>query len=482
MALKQLLLTREKEEKKRRLETLRAEAEALNGRRAACREREQRAEEALNEMNEETPAEVKEQFDQEVEEILEELDRIDEAESENSEEIEELNARIEEISAELEQLEEKTDAAQSRASGNTKQAERKEKSKMGRNVITGMDRRERIRAAMEGEGAKAFVKNVRTMMQRGGITNASFLVPTEFLPILRENITRYSALMQYVNVQRLNGDGKQTVLGAVPEAVWTEQTGKINEMDLTAAQLLIGGNKVAGYIAVPNAYLEDSEENLAEIVLDYVGQSIGFAIDKAILYGNGSNMPVGIMARLGATSKPSWWQDNAGDFVNLSTTHTGKASSADVSGTDLFQEMLSVLGQVKAKYGTANGKFWAMSAPTWSKLQIELMATNAAGAIVTGADMKMPIIGGDVVLLDNIVEDGVVIGGYGSQYLLAERAPMELASSEHAMFIEDNTVFRGKARYDGLPIAGEGFAAFSMSTTAAATSKTFAEDKANSVD
>lgn len=476
MALRQLLLAREEKEKRAKLIELQNTAKEIAARRAAWKQREEQAESALEEMTDEIAEEVKEQFDAEVEEINAEMEEIAAAEEENQTEISAIMARLEEIAAELAELKEKAETAEARGKDFNKKDERKGIFAMN---TRDMSTRDKIRAAMEGEGARTFVANVRGMMQRGGITNANFLIPTEFLPILRENITRYSALMKYVNVQRLSGDGKQTILGAVPEAVWTEQTGKINELALTASQITLGGNKVAGYIAVPNAYMEDSAENLAEIVLDYVGQAIGFAIDKAILYGNGKNMPVGIMARLSATTKPSWWQDNAGEFVNLSTSNVGKASAASVNGVDLFAEMLGVLGKTKAKYGTENGKFWAMSAPTWSKLQIELMSMNAAGALVTGADMKLPIIGGDVVLLDNIVEDGVIVGGYGSQYVLAERAPMELGSSEHAMFIEDNTVIRGKARYDGMPVAGEGFAAFSLTTTAPAGTKTFAEDTAN---
>lgn len=47
------------------------------------------------------------------------------------------------------------------------------------------------------------------------------------------------------------------------------------------------------------------------------------------------------------------------------------------------------------------------------------------------------------------------------------------------MFTADNTVFRGTARYDGGPAIGEGFAMFTIDTTAGATSITFPEDAAN---
>ena len=97
---------------------------------------------------------------------------------------------------------------------------------------------------------------------------------------------------------------------------------------------------------------------------------------------------------------------------------------------------------------------------------------------MTGAAKVMPIIGGTVEFLD-IVPDNNIVGGFGNNYLLAERRGIQLAESRHAQFVEDNTLYRGTARYDGIPVAGEAFAAFSLTTTAVTTSATFATDTAN---
>jgi HK97 family phage major capsid protein len=141
--------------------------------------------------------------------------------------------------------------------------------------------------------------------------------------------------------------------------------------------------------------------------------------------------------------------------------------------------MMAVLGKAKAVYNAgAGGRFWAMSNATWLKLQAMLMTFNASGAVTTGAAMQMPIIGGTVELLD-MVNDGDILGGYGSNYVLTERRGTTINRSEHAMFIEDMTVFKGTARYDGMPMAGEAFALFNIDGAAPKTSETFAEDKAN---
>jgi HK97 family phage major capsid protein len=74
----------------------------------------------------------------------------------------------------------------------------------------------------------------------------------------------------------------------------------------------------------------------------------------------------------------------------------------------------------------------------------------------------------------------MIFGGYMDLYLLAEREGTTLAQSEHVRFIEDRTVFKGTARYDGKPSIAEGFVAIGINgVTPSAASITFAPDTAN---
>ena len=47
------------------------------------------------------------------------------------------------------------------------------------------------------------------------------------------------------------------------------------------------------------------------------------------------------------------------------------------------------------------------------------------------------------------------------------------------MFIQDNTVFRAKARYDGMPIDPESFVAININNAEVTTTMEFEPDKAN---
>lgn len=90
----------------------------------------------------------------------------------------------------------------------------------------------------------------------------------------------------------------------------------------------------------------------------------------------------------------------------------------------------------------------------------------------------MPIIGGAIEELP-FIPDGDIIGGFGSQYILVERAGMSLDTNDRLQWIEENILFKGTARYDGSPLNGEGFVALNISGAAPATTVTFAADAAN---
>ena len=265
-------------------------------------------------------------------------------------------------------------------------------------------------------------------------------------------------------------------MGTIPEAVWTEMCGKLNEIGLTFNAVEVDGYKVGGYIAVCNALLEDSDISLGTEIISAIGQGIGYALDKAILYGTGTKMPLGIVTRLAQAQKPTSYPANAPAWVDLHTSNllaiTGKTDAA------LFKALVEASGAAKGKY-SSGAKFWAMNEATYTKLVSNAMSINAAGAIVTGMNKTFPVIGGDIEVLDFIPND-VVIGGYGDLYLLAERAGATMSQSEHYRFVEDQTVFKGTARYDGMPVIANGFVAIGIGGTApTASAVTFAVDSAN---
>ena len=120
-----------------------------------------------------------------------------------------------------------------------------------------------------------------------------------------------------------------------------------------------------------------------------------------------------------------------------------------------------------------------MNETTFTTLQAEGLSVNAAGQIVTGMNGTMPVVGGIVEVLD-FMPDNMIVGGYFDLYLLAERAGVSIKRDDSVKFLEDASVWKGTARYDGKPVIAEGFVAIGIKNTApSAASITFAPDVAN---
>ena len=119
-----------------------------------------------------------------------------------------------------------------------------------------------------------------------------------------------------------------------------------------------------------------------------------------------------------------------------------------------------------------------MNELTYKFLKAQGMSVNAAGAIVSAVDGQMPGVGGIVEVLD-FVPNYNIIGGYFDCYLLAERSGVNIESAPLTKFIEDETLFRAKARYDGQPVIAEAFVALAINSASAAGAD-MAADTANS--
>lgn len=472
MALKQIMLTRERNEKAALLAAIEKEQEELRGKREAWKLRESNAEKALEELEAKTDAteEERKAFDDEVAEIEKEDNDLIEKEKDAQKRADEARDRIEQIDGELEDIRKRYDEGSKSAKAQEKKPAENHNE---RGVYVSMDKRERIVELVKREDVKSFLTGVKGMQQRG-ISGAELTIPQVMLPMISEVSAEYSVLEKYLNVENVSGDAVQNILAATPEAVWTETKGWIKELDLQFYQMKTSGSKVAGFIPLHISDMEDSDENLASIVINALGKSIGLAKDKAILYGNGVNMPIGIATRLAATSQPSWWDtqwvgDERPKFTNLAATNIGAVSGAGVEGVDLYKEMLGVLGNVKRKYEVGSGgKFWAMASTTWTYLQTHMLTLNTAGAVVSSANRQMPVIGGAVEELD-FIPDGVIIGGFGGNYKWVNRRGVKISVSEHVRFLQDQVLYKGVARADGMPMAGEAFAMFNVKSTAVPT-------------
>ena len=459
MALRTLMTKKELDQKRKALEELRrkdAEMETRTG------ELEVAIEQA--------------ETDEEKAVVREAIDEFEKDMAEHEAAKKDLDEEVRKLEAELDELEKEHDPEPEPEEEKVPE-ERKDNKIMSTRKFFNMTMQERD-AFFAREDVQGFLTETRAAIrEKRALTNVGLTVPEVMLGLIRENILEYSKLYKHVNVRQISGEGRQIVMGTIPEAVWTDCCANLNELDLAFADVEVNCWKVGGYFAVCNANIEDSDIDLAAELLTAIGQAIGLALDKAILYGTGSRMPLGIVTRLCQTSQPADYPATARTWVDLHTSNVKAINSSGMTAAALFAAIVNDFGAAKGKYSRGE-KVFVMNEKTYTALAAQCISVDAQGNIVTGIFDRMPVIGGIIEVLD-FVPDNVIIGGYFDLYLLAERAGTKYATSEHVKFLADQTVMKGTARYDGQPSIAEGFVAIGINNTTPNATMTFAPDTAN---
>lgn len=474
MALKAIMLRNRIDKKMSELEELRKKDEEFLNREAEL-------EAAINEAVTEEEQQV----------VSEQVDVFDAEKTEHEEAKTRLQGEIDDLEAQLAETEKEPPAEPVREM-KVKKEERnemmvnKEIRSLPMNVRAfdslPMDTRRQI---VEREDVKEFLERMRSMKgNTRAIQGGELEIPVVFLELISENMYRYSKLLNRVRVRNVPGEARQTIAGTVPEAVWTEMCGAINELTFVFNQITLDGYKVAGYVPVCNSLLEDTVSNLDLVswIVEMLSESIGLAEDKAILYGKGSasHMPLGIVTRLAQDSQPDGYPANAPAWVDYSDTNIVKINGTSLTGAEFWAQLAMAAGNTFTRYNRGE-QFWAMNSKTYATLKSKLITFTATGDIVANLFGTLPVINGNIDILE-FMPDGDIVGGYGDLYLWADRRAMAIDSSEHVQFIQDNTVFRGKARADGAPIIPGAFVAININNVNVTTAMDFAADTANDAD
>lgn len=468
--LKTLMMRREIDRKKKELEEIRAkDADFLT--------READLTNAINEAAEGT--------DEEREAVKEEVEKYDADKAAHEEQKENLQKEIEELEGQLSEAERNAP----KPNNNERKTERRHET-LSINIRSlpanqrafdalPMEQKETI---VQRNDVKTFLSNLRSLKgQTRAVSGADLDVPVVLLDIIAENVYRYSKLINRIRVRNIRGEGRQTIAGTVPEAVWVEMCAAINELDFVFNQVTVDGYKVAGVVPVCNSYLEDTDMNLAAFIVEMISESIGLAKDKAILYGKGSayKMPKGIVTRLAEQSQPADYPANAPAWVDLHSTNIITIDGTSLTGAAFWAALRVATGKTYTKYSRGN-QFWAMNSKTYAYLESKAIATTVTGEWVAIIGGRLPIVSGDIDVLE-FMPDYDIVGGYGDLYLLAQRQGLVVGMDEFGYVnrVKDQTIFFGKERLDGMPIIPGAFVAININNQSVTTTMDFAGDKAN---
>jgi len=464
MKKNKLLLTKKRSLKAKQLTEKRAEQKRLNTRAAEL-------DSQLDAVEDDIPVEL----EQQIQEVSDSLETI-------ATEISDLEAEISDLDTEIAEIDDEIGGGSSNPSANrSRDGPMAAPTSRFRCRSRCFDNRAQRDAFYARGPVKDFLQRVRSLARMGvrSVTGGELTIPTEVLDILRDNLNQYSKLITKVRLRSVSGHARQNVIGKCPEGIWMEMSGALNNLEFRITDIETDGFKVGGFIPIDNYILKDSDIALGEEIMYMLGQSIGYAVDKAIVFGLGPNsrMPVGVMTRLGQTVQPAYWGDNQGDWTDLHSSNVLQLNLAAMEGISFFIPFLQACAKAKPTF-TTDGKIWIMNDMTRQDIQIRALAFNANAALMSGIENTMPVIGGEIITLE-FMPNHMVVGGYGNEFLLVEREGGTFASSDAPLFLQDKTVFKGTARYDGQPISGEAFVGLTYDNTAPITKMSFATDYAN---
>lgn len=478
MALKTLMLRLKIDGKRKELEAEQRTAESLAAKSAEIEQRTADIETAINEVeNDEQRAAVEQ--------------TIAELEAENNDHVAEVNRNAEALatlSREVEELEAELKAAESAqevpaaVEPEERTAETKKETRKGYNMITryrDFSAQQRTEFVERDDNNK-FIGEIRTALkEKRGIQGIAYSLPVDWVGLIRAELPEFSLLYKHLNVKQVNGNGRGAVLGVPGEAVWTELCGNINEMELSMYQVLLSLHKLGIYVALCNAAMYMSDEDLAAEIIRAIAQGMAYAYDKAVIFGDGATMPYGIATTLVEQSQPANYPATARPWADLHTSNVFTIANS-VHGADFFKALVQDIGAASPKYGRG-GKFFIMNEKTKNFIMSESIAFNAAGALVAGMNNEMPVIGGAIEVAE-FMPDYMICGGYGMSYTLGEGRGFDISMSEHAHFIEDETIFKGITYADGRPVIREAFVFIGVNgTTPAVSGVSFKADDANTV-
>ena len=258
----------------------------------------------------------------------------------------------------------------------------------------------------------------------------------------------------------------------------TECCGALNEITFVFNQITAECYKLGAFVPVCNSILADSDISLASWIVEMMSESLGLAKDKSILYGTGTRMPLGIVTRLAQQSKPADYDVNAPAWVDLHTSNI-KSISADLTGAAFWSALTVAAGNTFTRYSRGE-QFWAMTSKTYNLLKSKVITFTATGDIAANVFGTLPIINGDIDILE-FIPDNDIIGGYGDLYLWAQREGATIGTdmNGYTLRVTDNTLFYAKERADGKPIIPGAFVAINIAGGSVTTSATFPGDTAN---
>lgn len=266
-------------------------------------------------------------------------------------------------------------------------------------------------------------------------TDDSSVVPQGFYDQMAALMTTVGPMLDpsIVNVVTTDGgnDIKWPVESTRPTATAIAEATSIADLDPTFSSITLKSKKVAVLTKVSHEVLADSGVDLAAVLAESIGTSIGIKCNALLTVGTGTVEPNGIVTAAGS----------------------GLSGSTAVSGAFTADNLIDLCHSVDSAY-IRQGAGWMMRRTSLGAVR-KLKDTAGNYLFVPAATVGTPdtILGYPVHDNPDVVAPGSdarsVIFGNFKKYLVRRVGGLELARSEDAYFATDEVGFRATVRIWG---------------------------------
>jgi HK97 family phage major capsid protein len=306
----------------------------------------------------------------------------------------------------------------------------------------GVEKMEREQFLASAEYRSAFFKNLQgkslSEVEQRALTTASGsaggAVPTQTLNQIIDKLRQTSALYNYITVSFVPGNLSFVVANAKNAAQWKAEGSNGTAQDDTVVTVTLGGYEIIKLVEISAAASAMTIDAFESYISAEIGRQLSIAFENAIVNGDGSGEPTGILAGI------TWGASNTSDY----TTSLG------------YDDLVDALALLPTMYHQS--AVFVMNRKSLFGGLRKIKASDGQPIFTYNPQDRaaMAILGYPVVLNDYVPDDTILLGDFSYYRLNFSQAPTIEASRE-AGFASGKTVFRGLAVADGKPALAEAF-------------------------
>ena len=253
---------------------------------------------------------------------------------------------------------------------------------------------------------------------------ASSAIPTETMNMIIHKL-ELNPIIKAVDVSYIPGNISFPVESAVADANWVEMATAATDSADALTAVTLGAYKLIKTVSITADVQAMAIPAFEQWLVARLANKIEKAIDAAILTGNGSGKPTGILTTL-ATADGTW------------------ASTGLV-----WKDIATIIGKIKSEYRA--GSTFVMDSNLFFG-SIVGMVDNNKQPVVKLADTEGPaayrLVGFPVIVDDNCTSDNILFGDLKAYKFNFAKTP-DVSSDDSVEFRTGNRVYRAMALADG---------------------------------